>query len=309
MKKMWKKMAAAFVFAAVLIQGTAAVRADVIWEPDDEFYQEERWEMGKEDEFELNNRSYFANGKSGYIYVTDNPEEEKITDALENGSVLFVSFTYENSHGEDWGVIQYRREENGEVTPDYGGDPEDSSIKTGWVLMNELSLVYDSEEFKKEHQEEIKENTEEIHLSPDGEQEVQFWSYPGSGDIIGSSSYEIGKMTFSEIYEAPDGEQWGYAAYHYGMKDFWVCISRPYAVDLPVTAPDPEEIIAPSKAPDPLPETMDTTGSGIHEKKQTTGSKAAMTAAVLGLVVVAVASSVGIIVFIRKKREEENGTD
>lgn len=54
---------------------------------------------------------------------------------------------------------------------------------------------------------------------------------------------------------------------------------------------------------------MDTTGSGIHEKKQTTGSKAAMTAAVLGLVAVAVASSIGIIVFIRKKREEENGTD
>lgn len=93
------------------------------------------------------------------------------------------------------------------------------------------------------------------------------------------------------------------------MNDFWVCISKPYAVDLPVTAPDPEEIIAPSKAPEPLPETMDTTGSGIHEKKQTTGSKAAMTAAVLGLVAVAVASSIGIIVFIRKKREEENGTD
>ncbi len=55
MKKMWKKTAAAFVFAAVLMQGTAEVRADVIWEPDDEFYQEERWEMGKEDEFELNN--------------------------------------------------------------------------------------------------------------------------------------------------------------------------------------------------------------------------------------------------------------
>ena len=34
-----------------------------------------------------------------------------------------------------------------------------------------------------------------------------------------------------------------------------------------------------------------------------------MTAAVLGLVAVAVASSIGIIVFIRKKREEENGTD
>ena len=271
MKKMWKKSAAALVFAAVLIQGTT-VQADVIWEPDDEFYQEERWEMGEKDEFELHNRSYFANGKSGYIYVADNPEEETVTDALENGSVLFVSFTYENSHGEEWGVIQYRIGENGEVTPDYGGVPEDDSVRTGWVLMDELSLVYDSEEFKKDHQEEIKENTEEIHLSPDGEQEVQFWSYPGSGDIIGSSSYEIDKMTFSEIYEAPDGERWGYVGYHYGMNDFWVCISKPYAVDLPVTAPDPEEIIAPSKAPEPLPETMDTTGSGIHEKKQTTGS-------------------------------------
>lgn len=47
MKKMWKKSAAALVFAAVLIQGTT-VQADVIWEPDDEFYQEERWKMGGE---------------------------------------------------------------------------------------------------------------------------------------------------------------------------------------------------------------------------------------------------------------------
>ena len=133
MKKMWKKSAAALVFAAVLIQGTT-VQADVIWEPDDEFYQEERWEMGEKDEFELHNRSYFANGKSGYIYVADNPEEETVTDALENGSVLFVSFTYENSHGEEWGVIQYRIGENGEVTPDY------RRHLRGWQCQNRMGI-------------------------------------------------------------------------------------------------------------------------------------------------------------------------
>lgn len=303
MKKLWKKTVAALVFAAVLAQGMMTAQADVIWEPDDEFYQTERWEKRREDDFVLHDRNYFANGKSGYIYVANNPEEEKITDALENGTVLFVSFTYENSHGEEWGVIQYQRDENGEAAPAYGAETE--QIKTGWVLMDELSLVYDSRQFKEDHKDEIKENTEEIVITPEAGKEVQFWSYPGSGNIVGSSSYEIGKMGFQELYEDADGEQWGYVGYHYGMKDFWVCISKPYAVELPVTAPAPEEIIAPSKAPEPLPDTMDATGSGVHEKTDKKGSQAVMTAAVIALVLAAIGCSAGIILFIRRKREEE----
>ncbi len=309
MRKIWKQAAAVLIFAVLLIEETFMCRADVIWEPDDEFYQTERWEKERTEEFVLNNRSYFANGAPGYIYVADNPEEEHITDAIENGAVLFVSFTYKNSHGEEWGVIQYRKDETGEVTPDYRYKEGDKAVKTGWVLMEELSLVYDSEEFIKDHQAEIKKNTEGIGISPEKDRQVQFWSYPGSGDITGSSDYEISRMVISELYEDSDGKQWGYVEYHYGMKDFWVCISDPYAVDLPVSAPDPAEIIAPSKAPEPLPKTMDTAGSGAHNKPYQKGSQAAMTAAVFALVLAAVAGSAGIIVFIRKKREEENGTD
>lgn len=305
MKKTWKKTVAALVFAAVLMQWLMTAWADVIWEPADDFYQTERWEKQREDDFVFHNRSYFANGTSGYIYVTNNPEEEKVTDALENGTVLFVSFTYENSHGEQWGVIQYQRDESGEAAPNYGYDPENADVKTGWVLMDELSLVYDSEEFKADHEAEITEAAEKITITPEEGKEVQFWSYPGSGNIVGSSSYGIEKMVFQEFYEDPDGEQWGYVGYHYGMKNVWVCITRPYEIELPVTAPAPEEIIAPSKAPEPLPDTMDATGSGIHEKTGK-GSQAVMTAAVLGLVLAAIGCSAGIILFIRKKREEEN---
>ncbi len=302
-----RKTAACLFFAAVLVSGTGTARADVIWEPNDPFYTAKYMEEISRDEFVLNNRNYFTNGKLGYIYVTDDPEKETIADALENGIRVFVSFTYVNSEGEEWGVIQYEQGEDGQIIPSYRY-AEDGSVKTGWIRMEELSLIYDSEEFKKDHEEEIKVNdrTAEIRLKP-GE-ELQYWSYPGSGNIIGSTP-DTDKLTIEQVYTDEDGEQWGYVNYYYGIRDVWVCITHPSAVDLPVRAPSPQEQVAPAKIPENLPETMDDALGEQHAGKEGTTRPRTSTAAVLmtviGLVALAAASSAGIIALICKKKKEE----
>lgn len=302
-----KKMAACLFLAAALASGTATARADVIWEPNDPFYTAKYMEEVSRDEFALNNRTYFTNGKLGYIYVTDDPEKETIVDALENGIRVFVSFTYVNSEGEEWGVIQYERGEDGQIAPSYRY-AEDDSVKTGWIRMEELSLIYDSEEFKKDHEGEIRDNdgTAEIRLEP-GE-ELQYWSYPGSGTII-ESTPDTDKLTIEQVYTDEDGEQWGYVNYYYGIRDVWVCITRPSAVDLPVRAPSPKEQVAPAEIPENLPKTMDDALGEKHAGKKGTNRPQASTSAVVmtvvGLVALAAASSAGIIAFIYKKKREE----
>ena len=302
-----KKAAVCLAFAAALASVPGTARADVIWEPDDPFYTEKCMGEAGRNEFVLNERNYFTNGKLGYLYVTDDPEKETIADALENGVRVFVSFTYVNGEGEEWGVIQYERGEDGQISPSYRYG-EDDSVKTGWSRMEELSLIYDSEEFKKDHQGEIKNNdgTVEIQLEP-GE-ELQYWSYPGSGNIIGNAP-DGDKPAIAEIYTDEDGEQWGYVNYHYGIRDVWVCITRPSAVDLPVRAPSPQEQVAPAEIPQNLPETMDDALGEKHVGKEGTTRPRASTPAVImtviGLVALAAGSSIGIIAFIYKKKREE----
>lgn len=306
-----KKIVACLFLAAAVTSGAFSARAGVIWEPNDPFYTKKTIEEASWDEFVLNNRNYFTNGKLGYLYVIDDPEKETIVDALENGVRVFVSFTYVNREGEEWGVIQYEQGDDGQIVPSYRY-AEDDSIKTGWIRMEELSLIYDSEEFKKDHEGEIRDNDGSVEIQLEPGEELQYWSYPGSGNII-ENTPDADKPTIAQIYTDEDGEQWGYVNYHYGIRDAWVCITRPSAVDLPVRVPSPQEQVAPAEIPQNLPETMDDALGEKHVGKEGSTRPQASTPAVImtviGLVVLAAASSAGIIAFIYKKKKEEEGEE
>ena len=82
---------------ALLAAGTLnTVRADVIWEPEDAFYQQGR------DHCSWNGRNYITNGPNGDVKAYVDPKTNTVVETIANGTVIFVSFTYVDDFGREW---------------------------------------------------------------------------------------------------------------------------------------------------------------------------------------------------------------
>ena len=69
---------------AVLLALSLAVpaAADVIWEPEDSFYQKHA------EECQLLQRSFYTNGPEGYVNFYRSPDSSAVTGQMENGTKL-----------------------------------------------------------------------------------------------------------------------------------------------------------------------------------------------------------------------------
>ena len=194
--------------------------ADVIFEPEDDFYERHRNECG------YMGRNFYANGEDGYVTLLSEPEFGKETATIENGAILLIQYTYDYS-GEVWGV---------------GFNP-------GWVPMSDLILVYDNTSFFEEHEQEFTkyQGNSDILLNA---RRVVFWSWPGSGEITmehvpsaDNRELEGGWLTATYSYTDNDGRQWGYIPYFYAVKGQWVCLSEPSNRVIPAFNVAPEPVL------------------------------------------------------------------
>jgi hypothetical protein len=197
--------------------------ADVIWEPNDDFYNKHR------DACTYENRSYTAAGADGAVTLRREPGSKKAVATVKNGGVLRVGFTYTDANNVKWGVVEASLDKAGNVMADYSGQRV-----TGWTRMSDLSLVYDYISFAEEHQNEFKpyEGSYEEFKAVDN---VVFWTYPGSGVTVGSPRELEDNFKLSDTYTDADGRLWGFVPYYYGIKNVWVCISDPSGAELKVT--------------------------------------------------------------------------
>ena len=193
---------------------SAAALADVIWEPDDDFYRQHS------EDCEYLGRSYYVNGPEGGAALYQNPGGGYVR-VVENGVPLYISFTYTDLGGTLWGVAEY-------------GDAGD----TGWVDMADLLLIYDNQSFMEEHEAEFVpyDNSFEDLCSSEN-QRVLFWTYPGSGRICGD--FETLHQDYSPLqpdvtWTDGDGRVWGRVGYYMAARG-WVCLSEPDNEELPVT--------------------------------------------------------------------------
>ncbi len=208
--------------------------ADVVYEPEDDFYEKHR------DECYYENRVYIASGEAGFAAVKKSPTSNKTLKELPNGEEVYVSYIWGQEGG--WGLMD----------------------GTGWISMKELTVKYDSISFEQEHGREflLLEEPELLDLS--GCEGFGLWEYPGDKapyarlSWTGDDAWFSGPpddLTFNTIYEGPDGLRWGYMHYYYGHRDFWVCLSEPDAKGTAAepTAPPVEkgstETPAPTEAP------------------------------------------------------------
>lgn len=201
----------------------AAVGADVIFEPDDSFYDNHR------DQCEYHSRSYTANGPNGDVTVYESPESDKTIAVLPNGETLPIYYIFADAADIPWGF--YENWQTG---------------VSGWVPMEYLELIYDEISFREEFGSQLLEETGALSAEHTG-QTVKFWSYPGSTGYLEVSVETDYAPEYQMVYTDVNGARWGRVGYYMAIKGYWVNLDDPTA-DYDTLYPDaPEETDAPTE--------------------------------------------------------------
>ena len=206
---------------------TGSVQADLIWTPNDDFFNKHY------EECERLERSYTANGMKGYVEIKKDPLSKETIANKENGIEFYVSFTYTDKKERVWGVVEFDQ-------------------STGWILMEDLLVIYDNISFMEEHKGNIEPFQGEWEDYVIGKEPVQFYSYPGSGISVSAMDIKEDKPVVSYTYEDGEGRLWGYINYYFSHRG-WVCLSDPTNANIPGSKDEPQVTLIPkaSELPDP----------------------------------------------------------
>lgn len=199
----WKGLWLLTAFFTGILLLAARASADVIWEPEDSFYE------SHSEQCEYENRSYTAAGPDGEVIVYKSPVSPEVVTKLENGTAFRVSFTYEDMWGICWAVY------------------ENDSL-TGWVPMDYLEVIYDYISFEEEFGDQILAEEGELDPVPNNT-EVHFWNYPGSSVGHTMSSGNVHQLKYFQTYTDKTGRKWGFCRYYMGIKNMWICLDDPTA--------------------------------------------------------------------------------
>ena len=219
--------------------------ADVIWEPESDFYETHF------DECYYENRTYVAAGEEGIVRAFDVPLG-KLTAEFPNGEEFRIEWIWEREGG--WGFFRYLG--------------ENERWQEAWVQMGDLTGKYDAVSFASEHGSEFVHPEEDVLLPLEGLKQLVLWTYPGAVDHSVFSVYsDSGEppLWFNTLYEDPEGRTWGNLGYYYGYRNVWVCLDDPESEDLsssapaPVVTPAPTEAPAPTEEPEPAEEPAEAT--------------------------------------------------
>ncbi len=195
-------IAALSVCLPVLAFSAPASYADLIWEPENDYYTSHRSDCLRVD------RDFMVNSIDDEgLKVYESPVSEKIMAVVPNGEMFYVEYELTDEAGNRWGVNTYYN---------------------GWVPMDYLAVVYDGTEFDNRHSSEFVQEEGEVDVSMLGEGEyVRFYEYPGSqgysqSEVMGDAPY------YGYVYSDPLGHKWGYVGYYYVNRG-WVCLDAPAA--------------------------------------------------------------------------------
>ncbi|MCL1794135.1 MAG: hypothetical protein FWG34_09715 [Oscillospiraceae bacterium] len=208
-----------FVFFTLLALSTIfAAKADIIIEPRDGFYSRNRQDCGT---VSLN---YAANGENGFVSAKKEPGSDTETAKIENGETLHICAVYSHQ-GKNWGLYEFREP--------YGWE-------SGWVPMDQLSLIYDNFAFTEEHKGEFYEYAD-IYQKLKNSEKIVLWTYPGSGEIVKIVDVELSEDQLFKYYTAykdAEGREWTFMKYFPGEYEYgtWICISDPENDNIAVKA-------------------------------------------------------------------------
>jgi len=225
-----------------LLSGIAL--ADVIFEPEDDFYK------SHSNECQNVNRDYYANDESGYLEIFSKPDGTSLGFA-DNGNVFHVQFTYMKTN-EVWGLLEYS-EIGDKLVPRVEGD-----YKSGWIKMSSTVTKYDYISFEEDHKQDYK-AYEGDYLELSGVKNIVIWTFPHSGESSGTLEEIDSNFAVESVYIDSEGLEWGYVGYYYAIKNFWICLSDPTNTNIPASKIETPVIITPEPGAVPKSSTEDMT--------------------------------------------------
>ena len=83
-----------FITIMLVSQSCLIAFADVIWEPQTDFFKKHRDECTYVDGLKK-----IANGPGGSVTVWESPVSDREIDVIENGSLVYVQYTYKDKPG------------------------------------------------------------------------------------------------------------------------------------------------------------------------------------------------------------------
>ena len=176
------------------------VHADVIWEPDDYFYNQHALDCT------YVNRMFTTNGPDGVVIVYKNPESPQVITRLDNGIKIYISYTYSDANGILWGIYE-------------------DSDKIGWLPMDYMEVVYDSISFHEDYADKIVSQSGELKNQYKNK-EIYLWKYPGSEEF-NIIKVEDFMPSYNSVYLDEENRCWGNINYYFGFRDVWICIDQP----------------------------------------------------------------------------------
>ena len=194
------------IMLLIILMLPVSARADVIYEPFDDFY------MTNRDVCTYEGRGYLTAGPNGMVILYESPINSGVKKTYDNGTALYVSYIYQAEGGVQWACC----------------DNWDDNI-TGWVPMEYLELIYDSESFAEEYGADfipVQISLDTVELAG---QTVYFWDYPGSENYIEVTLPGDYGPEFYESYTDASGRVWVHCGYFRGIKNKWVNLNEPTA--------------------------------------------------------------------------------
>lgn len=214
------------------------VLADLIWTPEDSFYEKNY------EDCEYVGRRYYANGEDGYVTIMESPVKARVLDRIPNGSIFYVSMSYDKGRTETWGLVEYLLDENGIPVEDYGWE---ENVAVGWINMEELQVVYDGISFIEEHASEIEKaeiTTPTVKMPENGV--IYLWEYPGSEQSYGEIRDLTENMMIDQTYKDQNGDLWAHSNYYFGHRDFWLNLDNPGDANPETIQPKNPNLIPPA---------------------------------------------------------------
>jgi len=215
-----KRLTVILVFC-ILIMMPLTAYADIIYEPDNDFYKQYKYQIK-----DLG-RSFAANGEDGSVSVKIEPGTGNDITELNNGAVTYIRYSC-LFNGDFWGFTEQH---------------------SGWIKLDQMLVLYDYITFNEEH------NGEFYHYNGDyaeikDTRSAIVWPWPGADNYIRRfENLDAASYAVSYAYMDDDGREWGFVTYIYGYRNVWVCLSEPTNDSIPVFNP----------APDPVPWVSETT--------------------------------------------------
>lgn len=190
--------------------------ADLLWSPTDNPFYHAHFQG-----CEYEGRSYYANGKKGFVTLWDAPNDGTVRAQYQNGETLWVGYTYQG----EWALISFR---------------DGRRDVSGWAPLEDLYPVYDHISFEEVYGDQFRDYGGEFaDYGGMAGAEFWFWEYPNAYGpretkkitqmeleaLLGTSN-EV-PCCISKVYVDEKGQTWGFVEWLYGSRNFWILLDNP----------------------------------------------------------------------------------